>query len=277
MTLTATEPRIGVIDVAGHRTRYLEAGAGAPLVLLHGSGPGVSAETNWSRTVPALAERFHVYAPEMLGFGGTDRVPSYTVDTWVGHVVGFLDAVGIARASVVGNSLGGVVTLHLARRHPERLCRMLLMGAPGVGMRMTPGLKALRAYEPSLDGMRALLTEHFAVDPRIVTEDLVRARYEASARPGEAENYRAIHAGQMAPENLPLREDWVRALQVPALLVHGREDQVIDARIAWTMANLLPDAELHLFPRCGHWAQIECADAFNTLAGDFFAREGQNP
>ncbi|MGW0577453.1 alpha/beta fold hydrolase, partial [Streptomyces sp. NPDC002920] len=139
------------VRVDGYTTRYLEAGqhGGTPVVLLHGSGPGVSAATNWSATIPALAERFHVYAPEMLGFGGTDRARelAYTTNGWVDHVVGFLDALGIAKAHLVGNSLGGVVTLHTVLRHRDRVGRIVLMGTPGLGMRMTAGLKALRAYE----------------------------------------------------------------------------------------------------------------------------------
>lgn len=277
MSAIAAEPaRIATETVAvdGVHTRYLSAGEGDPVVLLHGSGPGVSAATNWSRTIPALAERFWVLAPEMLGFGGTDRAESYTIDAWVDHLTGFLDALGLQSAHLVGNSLGGVVTLHTARRHPERIRRMVLMGAPGLGMRMTPGLKALRAYEPTEQNMRDLLTGHFAFDPALVDDALVRDRYQASAIPGELENYRAIHRGQVAPENVAFEEDWVGRLNLPALLVHGREDQVIDAGVAWTMAGLLPDAELHVFPRCGHWAQLEHADRFNRLVGDFLAVGG---
>ena len=273
-TVTMAGVRSRQIDAAGHSTRFLEAGDGPPVVLLHGSGPGVSAETNWSLTIPALAERFHILAPELVGFGGTSRADGlrYTLDLWVDHLLGFLDAVGLERVAVVGNSLGGIVTLHTAIRSPERLERIVLMGAPGIGMRMTPGLKALRAYEPSIEAMRDLLTEHFAYDRSIVSDDMIRRRYEASAIPGEAENYRAIHRGQASPDNPPLTEESVRAIEVPALLVHGRDDQVLDPQIAWTMANLLPDAELHLFPCCGHWAQIEHADGFNQIVGAFLAR-----
>ncbi|WP_067903036.1 alpha/beta fold hydrolase [Nocardia vaccinii] len=262
------------VEVGSHSTHYLEAGAGAPIVLLHGSGPGVSSATNWSRTIPALAQRFRVLAPEMLGFGGTARLEGqeYSMDMWVDQVIGFLDAIGLDRACFVGNSLGGVVTLQLAMRYPERIERMVLMGAPGVGMTMTEGLKALRAYEPSLENMRELLTKHFAYNPAIVTDELIRARYHASAAPGELENYRAIHRGQVSKVNQPLTAEAVRGIDAPALVVHGREDRVVSPEVAWTMANLIPDAELHLFPRCGHWTQLEHADEFNRLVGDFFAR-----
>lgn len=278
MSTSIETVRTAEVQVDGYTTRYLEAGrpGGIPVVLLHGSGPGVSAMTNWSRTIPALAERFHVLAPEMLGFGGTDRARdlAYTFNAWVDHVVGFLDALGIERAHLVGNSLGGVITLHTVLRHRERVGRIVLMGAPGLGMQMTTGLKTLRAYEPSLEAMDALLRQYFAFDQALVTPELVQARFEASARDGELENYRAIHAGQGSPDNLAFDEEWIRTLDVPALLVHGREDQVIGPEVAWTMSRTLPNAELHIYPSCGHWAQLEHADAFNRLVGDFF-QEGR--
>jgi pimeloyl-ACP methyl ester carboxylesterase len=152
---------------------------------------------------------------------------------------------------------------------------MVLMGSPGVGMTITEGLKALRGYQPSLENMRALLTDYFAVDTSIITEDLVRIRYEASAAPGAHEAYRLMffdprHAGS----DLGITEDQVRAVRVPTLLVHGREDKVVPAEVSWTMVNLLPDADLHVFARCGHWTQIERAAEFNALVGGFLSRDG---
>jgi pimeloyl-ACP methyl ester carboxylesterase len=276
MTVAITGVESRFVDAGGYKTHYLEAGEGDPIVLLHGSGPGVTAESNWARTIPALAERFHVIAPEMIGFGSTERAPglNYRMATWVDHLVGFLDALDIPRTGVVGNSLGGIVSLLTASAHPDRISRMVLMGAPGIGLTMTPGLKALRAYEPSLENMHDLLRTHFAYDPRIATDDLVQRRYEASAVPGEQENYQAIHRGQTSRENTPLTEDLVRSIEVPTLLIHGRDDAVLSPEISWNMARLLPDAELHLFPRCGHWAQIEHATEFNWLVAEFFVRTG---
>lgn len=261
------------IDAGGVKTHYLEAGTGEPVVLLHGSGPGVTAESNWSKTILALAERYRVIAPEMVGFGATDRSPElhYRMSTWVDHVVAFLDALKLPSVNIVGNSLGGMVGIFTALGHSHRVRRMVLMGTPGIGLRMTDGLKALRAYEPSLENMRDLLRTHFAYDPAVATDDLVRRRYEASADPAEQENYRAIHRGQTAPDNPSLDEDVVRRIDVPTLLVHGRDDRVLSADISWNMVRLLPRADLHVFHRCGHWAQLERTTEFNRLVSDFFA------
>ena len=187
---TATDLRTGTFGTAGGiSTHYHDAGNGDPVVLLHGSGPGVSAWANWQHTIPALAKTNRVLAFDLVGYGATERPAGlrYSLRSWTDHVWAFLDALGLAKVSVVGNSLGGRLALQMAEDDSQRLRRMVLMGSPGVGMTVTEGLKALRGYEPSPENMRALLTDYFAVDTSIITDDLVRIRYEASAAPGAHE------------------------------------------------------------------------------------------
>lgn len=138
---TEVPPEDNSIVANGIRTNYLEAGSGPPVVLIHGSGPGVTAYANWRLTIPALAERFRVLAPDMVGFGGTERPPGvvYDLKTWADQVVGFLDAHGIERASLVGNSFGGAIALRVATQHPERVGRLALMGSAGVSFPLTDG------------------------------------------------------------------------------------------------------------------------------------------
>jgi pimeloyl-ACP methyl ester carboxylesterase len=276
-TTTATAGR--TIDAGGILTHYHDAGTGDPVLLLHGSGPGVSAWANWQHNIPALAQQYRVIAPDLVGFGYTQRPADvyYSLKTWVDHVWAFLDALGIEKASLVGNSLGGRIGLDMARQHPERLERLVLMGAPGVGMTLTPGLKALREYQPSTENMRSMLLDCFAVDPAIITDDLVRERYEASVAPGAFEAYRDMFfSGRHAGSELGITEEQARAVSTRALLIHGREDKVVPVDVAWNMVRLLPDADLAVFARCGHWTQIERADDFNRLVGGFLAAPG-NP
>lgn len=274
-TEIASAPQVAAsrrVDARGIDTFYLEAGSGEPVVLLHGSGPGVSGDANWRLTIPGLSSRYRVLAPDVVGYGATARPPEvrYSLATWTDHVVAFLDALDLERVALVGNSLGGRLSLELAHRHPERVSRMVLMGSPGVGMTVTEGLQAVRSYEPSVENMRRLLTDWFAVDPTIITDDLVQKRYEASLESWDA--YRAMffdprHAGN----DLAVSEEQVRATRTPTLLVHGREDKVVPADVSWNMVRLLPDADLHVFARCGHWTQIERPDEFNALVADFLA------
>ncbi|MFF0279427.1 alpha/beta fold hydrolase [Rhodococcus aetherivorans] len=251
-------------------TFYLEAGSGDPVVLLHGSGPGVSGWANWQHTIPGLAEHFRVIAPDTVGYGATSRPGDvvYSLRTWSDHILGLLDVLELDRVSLVGNSLGGRMALDLAERHPERISRMVLMGSPGVGMTVTDGLKALRAYEPSLENMRALLLDYFAVNPSIITDELVRIRYEAGLETFDA--YRAMFLDPRHKGNeLGITEEQVRSIRTPSLLIHGREDKVVPPEVSWTMLHLLQDADLHVFARCGHWTQIERAAEFNELVADF--------
>lgn len=275
MTVTTDTCQANRVPVAGLTaepidTYYLVAGSGDPVVLLHGSGPGVSAWANWQHTIPGLAKEFRVIAPDTVGYGATSRPDDviYSLRTWTDHIVGFLDALGLERVSLVGNSLGGRMALDMAERHPDRVTRMVLMGSPGVGMAVTDGLKALRAYEPSLENMRALLLDYFAVDKSIITDDLVRIRYEASVETFDA--YRSMFSDPRHKGNeLGITEEQARSIRTPALLVHGREDKVVPAEVSLTMLQLLQDADLHVFARCGHWTQIERAREFVEVVSTF--------
>jgi 2-hydroxymuconate-semialdehyde hydrolase/2-hydroxy-6-oxo-octa-2,4-dienoate hydrolase len=263
------------IEAAGITTAYIEAGSGDPVLMLHGSGPGVSAMANWQYNIPVLAERFHVLAPDIVGFGGTARHADivYSLRNWTDHVWAFLDAHGIEKTAIVGNSLGGRIALQMATDRPDRISRMVLMGSPGVGMTPTEGLAALRAYEPSHEAMRALLRNYFAVNPALITDELVAIRYEASIADGAYAAYRAMffdprHKGS----ELGITEDEVRAITTRALLIHGREDKVVPLSVSVTMLSLLPNADLHVFSHCGHWTQIERANEFSSLVSDFLGR-----
>jgi len=274
-TVAGIALKSGTIDAGGILTSYLEAGAGELVIMLHGSGPGVSAMANWQHNIGALSQRFRVLAPDIVGFGATKRPDDivYSLRTWTDHVWAFLDAHDIEKAAIVGNSLGGRIALQMATDQPDRITKMVLMGAPGVGMTLTEGLAALRAYQPSHDAMRDLLRNYFAVDPTMITDDLVAIRYEASVADGAYEEYRAMffdprHAGS----ELGITEEQVRAIDTPALLVHGREDKVVPMQVSVTMLGLLPNADLHVFSKCGHWTQIERADEFSALVADYLAR-----
>jgi pimeloyl-ACP methyl ester carboxylesterase len=274
---TGAATRTGeMVDAGGIRTHFHDVGPrdGAPVLMLHGSGPGVSAWANWRLNMDALAGAgYRVLAPDLVGFGATEAPGDvyYSLGTWCEHVFAFMDAVGADSAAVVGNSLGGRIALDLATHKPERITKMVLMGAPGVGMTLTEGLKQLRAYQPSPRNMRRLLVDCFAVDPSIITDDLVRTRYEASMRPGVFETYQQMFSDRHAGSDLGITEERVRAIATRTLLVHGREDKVVPVEVSWNMVRLLPHADLTVFSRCGHWTQIERADDFNAVVAAFLA------
>ena len=268
-------PEIGQAIVAADITTNVhdtgDDPGGGTVLLLHGSGPGVSAWANWRLTIPTLARNFRVVAPDIVGFGFTERtVDTYDRGTWTHHVVAVLDALGIERAHVVGNSFGGSIALSLAIHHPGRVRRLGLMGAVGVPFPITPGLDAVWGYEPSVEAMADLL-RIFTATSAAGIEELAAQRYQASIRPGVQEAYAAMFP---AP-----RQRWVDALahadrdiasiESPTIIFHGREDRVIPLATSLRLFELIPDAQLHVFGNCGHWTQIEHSEDFNRLLSDF--------
>ena len=140
----------------------------------------------------------------------------------------------------------------------------------------SPTLGQWVAEELSEENMRQLLLRYFAVDPAIITDDLVRTRYEASVAPGAFEAYRDMFSSpRHAGSELGITEEQVKSVPSRTLLVHGREDKVVPVQVAWNMVRLLPDADLAVFARCGHWTQIERADDFNDLVRNFLAPAGR--
>jgi 2-hydroxymuconate-semialdehyde hydrolase len=267
-TTESPEAASATVAVGEILTNYHDVGAGAPVLLLHGSGPGVSAMANWRHTMGPLSEHFRVLAPDMVGFGYTSR-PEGTVygpDTWVAHVVGFLDALGIERTHIIGNSLGARIALGLALEHPDRLDRLILMGAGVLRRETSPALKVTRSYEPTPEFMRKVL-EGFAYDPAIVTDAMVDERYRASVEPGAYEAYsQMFRDAQHAGNATTLADEALPKVQAETLIVHGFDDKVIPYELSVRMLTLIPDSRLHVIRRCGHWAQLEHAEAFNRLA-----------
>lgn len=275
MNAPPIHPEVGRrINAAGIATNYHDVGSGDPVLLIHGSGPGVSAWANWRLTMPRLATRFRVVAPDMVGFGYTERPTEvrYDLDTWVRHAIGVLDALAIERVHVVGNSFGGALALAMAIHHPQRVRRLVLMGAAGVSFTLTPGLDAVWGYEPSVAAMRALL-DIFAYDRRLINDELAELRYRASVRPGVQKAFAAMFPAprQRWVDALASPEAAIRALPHETLIIHGREDRVIPLSNALTLLRWIHRSQLHVFGRCGHWTQIEHADRFACLVGDFLA------
>ena len=276
MTTTA-KPEIGKTVVAnGIATNYLEDGSGDDKVLLiHGSGPGVTSYANWRLVIPALATKFHVVAPDMVGFGFSERPKDvqYNVQTWADQTVGLMDALGVEKTSLVGNSFGGAIALRIATQHPERIDKLVLMGSMGVPFPITEGLERVWGYEPSFENMRKVL-DVFAYSRELVNDELAQVRYEGSIQPGFQEAFSAMFP---AP-----RQRWVEAMCTPdedirrlphrTLIIHGREDQVIPVQTSLRLNELIDNADLSVYSHCGHWSMIERNADFNRSLLEFLSK-----
>ena len=275
----STNPEIGQrIRTGAFDSNVHDVGQGFSVLLLHGSGPGVSAWANWRLLLPVLAQTRRVIAPDLLGFGYTDRPADpadnaqYRMEIWVQQAVDLLDTLGIEQTDLVGNSFGGALALALAIKHPQRVRRLVLMGSVGVPFAITPGLDAVWGYTPSLAHMRALL-DIFAFDRARVTDELAQLRYQASIQPGFQESFAAMFPAprQAWVDAMESPEADIRALPHETLVVHGREDQVIPLSNSLTLAQWISRAQLHVFGQCGHWTQIEHAARFAKLVENFLA------
>jgi 2-hydroxymuconate-semialdehyde hydrolase len=260
------------IETGAYDTNYHDSGKGPAVLLIHGSGPGVTAWANWRLTLPALTAHGRVVAPDLVGFGYTESPPNviYDASTWVKQLTDLLDALGIEIASIVGNSFGGSMALAFAQAHPSRVDKLVLMGAVGVSFPITSGLEKVWGYQPSVAAMKDLL-QVFVYNQAMATDELAEMRYRASVRADVQERFANLFPAprQRWVDALAQNEASLRKIAHETLIVHGRDDQVIPFSASERLATLMPNARLAPFDQCGHWVQIEHPERFNNLVVDF--------
>lgn len=254
---------------------YAAAGAGDPVICLHGTGPGASGLSNFAANIGALAARHQVIIPDLPRFGRSSKVviTQPRLDYLSGVIRGLMDELGLRRADFVGNSMGGQAALKLAIDSPDRVGRLVLVApAPLRHSVFTPmpadAVRQIAGYYqgagPSREKMRLLLTSLVA-NPANVTTELIEQRYAASIEP----EVLAVNSGP--PWAVQSLDDELERATAPALLVWGIDDRASPFDQAITMLRRLPDARLHVFARCGHSVQLEYPDEFNRLVLDFLA------
>jgi 2-hydroxymuconate-semialdehyde hydrolase len=279
MSVAVPEP--AHLDVAGVKTVLIDTGnpaggnvaAGPPVLLLHGSGPGVTGTANWRPVIPGLSEDRRVLAPDQLGFGGTatGEQRTYGRAAWTAHALALLDALGVGTVDIIGNSMGGAVALSLAAARPAAVRRIVLMGSMGVAMALPSGLNTVWGYSPGVEQMREVIGL-FAYNRGLITDELVEMRYQASLSPLVRDSWQAMfpEPRQRWVDDLALSGAELNAITAPVLLVHGRDDRVVPWRVSSAqLVDLLPDARLHLLGNCGHWTMIEKTAEFLGVVRPF--------
>jgi 4,5:9,10-diseco-3-hydroxy-5,9,17-trioxoandrosta-1(10),2-diene-4-oate hydrolase len=256
-------------------------GGGLPLVMLHGGGPGASAWSNFGSALPGFAEDFRTLLVDQPGFGQSDKPPvvgnyfRFAAET----VKDLLDELGLERIHLLGNSLGGGTAMRFALLYPERVGRLVLMGPGGLSLNLfhadpTEGVKRLMEFgaAPSEETMRAFIST-MVVNQALVTDELVAERLADAMAPGAQEAMQSMGTSFWNPDTYEDGLLWRDAhrLQRPTLLTWGREDRVNPLDGALVALKLIPRASLHVFPNCGHWAQIEAADEFRQVSTAFLA------
>jgi len=278
--VTAPTLAAGHLDVAGVSTAVIDTGrpGGAvapPVLLLHGSGPGVTATANWCPIIPAVSASRRVIAPDQLGFGGTatGERRTYGRTAWTDHALALLDTLEIGTVDIIGNSMGGAIALSIAAARPDAVRRMVLMGSMGVAMALPDGLDAVWGYTPGTEQMRQVIGL-FAHNRDLITDELVEMRYKASLNPPVRDSWEAMFPvpRQRWVDDLALSGAELGAIRAPVLMVHGRDDRVVPWRSSSAqLVDLLTDARLHVLSGCGHWTMIERTADFLAVVQPFLA------
>ena len=258
-----------------------DVGGGLPLVMLHGGGPGASAWSNFGAALPAFAADFRVLLVDQPGFGDSDKPP--VVGNYFRHSAGYLlellDELGIDRIHLLGNSLGGGTAARFALENPKRVGRLVLMGPGGLNLNVlsadpTEGVQRLMDFSanPSREAMRAFISTMVA-DQSLVTDELVDERLADATKPGARAAMASMGASFWNPDTFEDGMIWREAHRIRAhtLLTWGREDRVNPLDGALVALKLIPKAQLHVFPNCGHWAQVEAAEEFHAVARNFLS------
>ncbi|KJF24592.1 alpha/beta hydrolase [Rhodococcus sp. ACPA4] len=258
----------------GELTHYHELGEGTPILFLHGSGTGVTAAANWWLNLPVLSEQGRCIAIDSIGYGQSVVAPNteYGIKEWVRHAVRVLDALGIEKTWIVGNSLGGWLAFQFAIDFPERLLGIVSMGTGGA--KLTGALAGHSNPNLTEAGIRKTL-ELFVVDKSLVTDELVSLRYQSALNDTASDRLAEVVAARDRDRTeLPLDFDVLSRLDVPVLLIHGVQDVVIPVSRTWELLNVIPNADVHIFSQCGHWSQVERAEEFNTVITQYLSARG---
>ncbi len=265
--------------------RYHEAGEGPPLLMLHGSGPGVTGWRNFRGNLPRFAERFRCLVLEFPGFGVSDPTDRHPMLAAGDAVLRFLDGLGLDQVDVLGNSMGGFVATRVAIDAPQRVRRMVTIGGVGTQL-LSPGpgegIKLLAEFtdEPSREKLVRWLRS-MVHDPSLVTEELVEQRWAqatdpdtlAAARRMYSSKALAKQAAAMAASDEPPLWSQLHKVRARTLLTWGRDDRVSPLDMALVPMRTIPAAELHVFPDCGHWVMIEQQEAFESAVLAFLNRK----
>jgi len=267
----AQAPASKQVEVYGQKIHYLEAGSGPNVILLHGLGADA---TNWMMNTAVLAKSFHVYVPDQIGFGASDKpLVNYRVGTLVDFLDGFCGKLGIAKASVVGNSLGGWTAMAFTLAHPEKVERMVLVDSAGYSFEHQgtpkPPRELMQTLNPStVAGSKALLNVILA-NKALVTDVAAQQFFAAHMQKNDGYTIERFIDSILKSEDVV--DGKLEAIKVPTLVMWGREDALVPLAAGQMLAHEIPGSEIVIFDHCGHVPQLECAAPFNTALMKFLS------
>ena len=264
------------IDAGGFRTHYIEAGRGEPLVLVHGGGPGADAYGNWHACLPGFAENFHTICVDMLGFGNTEKPDpesfTYSQDARTGHMVSFIEELDIGKVTMIGNSMGGLTSMCTSIERPDLVRKLVLMGPAGIKNSGQPGAIApLTAYDGTVAAMQKVIGV-LTNDDYEMDDALLHYRVERSNDPATRKAQSAAMAWIKEQRGLYIDEDRIRRVNVPTLVVSGKNDPIVTPADVFKLLELIENSRGYLIPYCGHWVMMEYPQEFVEVCTRFIRR-----
>jgi 2-hydroxymuconate-semialdehyde hydrolase len=262
------------IRVADVKTHFIEAGNGPDLVLLHGGEYGASAEITWKHNIEFLARRFHVVAPDLLGWGETDKIYSFSNPAGyrINHLKRFLETIDVSKADFVGNSAGGGLILRASVLHPAPFqIRKMVTICGNASVFKTQSQADLENYTPSLEAMKKMVALLYR-DPRWQTEETIRERYESSIIPGAWEALSAARLRSPVHQARSSTEEFVQKLSrlaVPLLIMSCEHDPLNQRDWDVNFQKIVVGSRVHRFNHSAHEPQIEEAEEFNKVLTEF--------
>lgn len=269
------------ITVNGTNLHYHEVGQGPALLLLHGSGPGVTAWANFSENLEFFSKNYRCIALDLPGYGKSAPISPAGMPDYAKIGIDFLQALNISQAHIVGNSMGGIVGSHMAAIAPQAVATFTTIG--GIGLNIfnafpAEGLNLLTAFaeDPSMERLESWLRS-MVYDQSIITPALLESRYKQALDPVTLASTRAIYSRESIGAIAKMRQSdmgltglaYLARIQAPTLLVWGRDDRVSPLDGCLIPMRMIPRCELHTFPNCGHWAMIERKKEFEILVRGF--------
>ena len=265
--MPAAQPQKEAV-VFGQKIKYVEAGNGPVVVLLHGLGGN---STNWAFNTPALAQKFRVVVPDQVGFGSSDKpLVNYRIGTYVDFLDKFLSELQVERATLVGNSMGGWIAALYALRYPGKVDRLVLADSAGFAPPKEFDLHALAGLNPSTrDEMKRLANLVF-FNPLFKSDAAIDVLL--AQRMSAGDGYTIQRLVESIYRGDDMLDGKLSAIKQPVLLLWGREDGLTPlAREGERFKRELPAAQLIVFDQCGHVPQVEKAVDFNAAVVKFLA------
>ncbi len=256
--------------VFGQHIRYVEAGAGPTIILLHGLADDAGV---WQAEMAPLARHYHVVALDQIGFGRSDKpFLNYRAGTLVDFLDELMRTLHIAHATVVGNSLGGWVAALLATRHPERVEKLVLVDSAGLsGLTASLGPRVLSALRlATVQDLKLLAPLTFADSRFYEPEEVLRKAFAERIATGDSYTVGRIVDSMERHEDM--LDEHLGGIAKPTLIVWGREDGLIPMRFGKRLGSAIAGSQLIVLDHCGHEPQVECPQAFESALESFLAR-----